>query len=679
MSVAAFLRNGLRLLIPLALASTVLLYLYPLFGRCAFPLPSRDVDAAFEATKALHWPLDRGLDALSRQVLQSVVGGHSEGDQPASPPPPPTKLAPFRLLVLADPQLEGDTSIPTNLLGTFPHVKSIVRHLTWQTQHWCFRERLRQVAHDLVDICFEDIPYLLMSLHKRFDLVGNDFFLAHIYRTLHWWTRPTHVTVLGDLLGSQWIGDDEFQRRSSRYWDRAFRGGERVPDDAASWPEHDYGLAGVLRDEFDPDNVWARRLINVAGNHDIGYAGDLTPELLERYERVFGKANYELRFGAPANASRRRDADYMRVEPEVRIVVLNDMNLDAPAKDTSLQDATYHFLNTVIATSALVEQEGVFTLVLTHIPLHKPQGLCVDAPFFDFHGADDGSGVKEQNMLSPDASKGFLEGIYGMSADPLAAAGGLGRKGLILNGHDHEGCDTYHFVNQTNGTSAAERSWEVARWADAQARGLPALTTAGLPGRREITVRSMMGGFGGNAGLLSLWFDEERWEWEHEFVTCPLGTQHMWWFTHFLDAGVLLVILLYGVVSFLTAVEGRRLIDILFSYSDFDIKTVLQDSVKGIATTLRLDPIDATMAIMLLRVILIATAALASAIPAPSGTVPFKHPIPFKYHGAFNGLLLVPSNTTMAPTPTWTPPNLPICQKGALCDCSRIKDPNSEE
>ncbi|KAK5987047.1 Protein TED1-like protein [Cladobotryum mycophilum] len=537
MSVAAFLRNGLRLLVPLAVASTIYLYLYPFFNGCAFPLPSRDSKEAFEATKKLHWP----YASDQNEKL-------------------PTKLAPFRLLALGDPQLEGDTSIPTVYLGTFPHAKSIVKHLTFQTEHWSLRERLRQTAHDVVDFYFEDIPYLVESLRKRFDLFGNDFYLAHIYRTLHWWSRPTHVTVLGDLVGSQWIEDDEFERRGQRFWHRTFRGGERVPDDVALWPEHEYDLTGML-DGSEEEEVWTRRIMNVVGNHDIGYAGDLTPERLERFERVFGKVNYELRFGIPvddpaANATMRNDEtnpDSTRIEPEIRIILLNDMNLDTPAKNISLQDATYQFLNSVIGTSAAVEYEGIFTLVLTHIPLHKPEGVCVDAPFFDFHSAEDGGGLKEQNLLSGDASKGFLEGIYGMNGDTNAVGNGIGRKGLILNGHDHEGCDTYHFINQTNGTGP-DRSWEVARWADAQARGLPLLAAGGgLPGRREITVRSMMGDFGGNAGLLSLWFNEETWEWEHEFVNCPLGTQHFWWLTHFLDLGAVLLVILYGVVGALSA------------------------------------------------------------------------------------------------------------------------------
>ncbi|KAG5917935.1 hypothetical protein E4U42_007066 [Claviceps africana] len=537
MLVRKFLRNGFGLLAPVAVACSVYLYLYPFFGRCAFPVPTRDVNEAFELTKHLHWPFKQ--DHATPDLL-------------------PTKQAPFRLLAFGDPQLEGDTSIPTAYLGLFPHVKNILRRLTFQIGHDSLRDRVRIILHDVIDIFFEDIPFIFESIRKRFDLFGNDFYLAHIYRTLRWWTQPTHVSVLGDLLGSQWIEDDEFERRGRRFWNRTFLGGERVPDHVAVWPKHEYNLSGLL-DGSEQEKVWTRRIMNVAGNHDIGYAGDLTAERMERFERVFGKANYELRFELPVadaeiNTTIQNDEtnpQSLRLPPELRIVVLNDMNLDTPAKDQGLQNHTYHFINAVIGSACAVEYKGQFTLILTHIPLYKPAGVCVDAPFFDFHAPHDGGGVKEQYLLSADASRGLLEGIFGVSRDPEASGQGLGRPGLVLNGHDHEGCDTYHFVNQTNGTSPDERSWETRRWKDARLSDVPSREKH--PGRREITVRSMMGDFGGNAGLLSMWFNHETWEWEHEYVDCPLGRQHFWWMTHFLILGVLMLGTSYVAVACLEA------------------------------------------------------------------------------------------------------------------------------
>jgi len=550
-SPTTILRNGLRLLFPVSVALTVYLYLFPVFSSCAFPLPpTNNASAAntgrtaFLETAKLHWPL---------------LAGANNGSEPATVIRPP---APFRLLTLGDPQLEGDTSLPITYLGVFPHVKSLARHVTFQSSHESLRHRVRQSLHDLVDIVFEDTFHLLESARKRIDLFGNDFYLAHIYRTVHWWTRPTHISVLGDLVGSQWLDDAEFFRRADRFWSRVFRGTERVPDDLALYPNDEYDLSGYLSANPSNTSIWSRRLINVAGNHDIGYAGDITENRTLRFEQAFGKVNYELRFElplsnetllAPTIFDRITNPTSTHLVPELRIVVLNDMNLDTPAAVPHLQDATYAFVNKIINTAAAVEFKGHFTVVLTHIPLYKPAGVCVDAPLFEFH-EHDGS-LREQNLLSAPASKGFLEGILGMSGDNSAPANGKGRRGIILNGHDHEGCDTFHYINQSV-VVAEGREWEVARWRQAKKKGI--VGQEDLPGVREITVRSMMGDFGGNAGLVSVWFDEGSWEWKVEYATCPLGTQHMWWLVHILD----FVCVVGGLLSVVAWVLGAVGVDV---------------------------------------------------------------------------------------------------------------------
>ena len=543
-SPAALLRNVLRILVPASVALTIYIYLYPVFQTCAFPLPASEASSqsstdpsweAFVETARLHSPWNSN-------------GGGPEGIG-----------APFRLLALGDPQLEGDTSIPNAHTASFPHLWNALEHLTFQSEQPSLRERIRWALHDWVDFVFEDIFNTIESIRKRIDLFGNDFYLAHIYRTVHWWTGPTHVAVLGDLLGSQWIDDDEFERRADRFWSRVARGGERVPDDIAVLPSDDYKVAGYLGTPADNETrAWTRRIINIAGNHDIGYAGDINNERLDRFERFFGRANYELRFELPIETlspgaaatihNESTNPESTRLAPELRIVNLNDMNLDTPALSPEIQDATYDFINAIINTAAAVEFDGHFTIVLTHIPLHKPEGICVDAPFFAFHDHD--GTLQEQNQLSADASRGFLEGIFGMHGDPNAAANGRGRRGLILNGHDHEGCDSYHFINQLQGASPADRSWESMRWAPARDGGI--VGKSGHPGIREITVRSMMGDFGGNAGLLSVWFDEDSWEWKSDFATCSLGRQHMWWVVHILDLATLL-----GGIAYLVLVASK--------------------------------------------------------------------------------------------------------------------------
>ena len=451
----ASLRRTLLVLVPLSVLSTVYLYRYPYFHRCAFPL-----------------------------------------DQGSSSP------APFRLLALGDPQLEGDSLLPNPEDTLLPSLESLWQDLLASRS---ISQRLLVTRHSFRNLVSSDLPRIIQSYRKRLDLFGNDYYLAHIYHTLHRSLDPTHVAVLGDLLGSQWISDEEFERRGWRYWERVFKDGHRVDDE----------VTGSIHVGSLDQNAWKSYIINIAGNHDIGYAGDITAERLQRFERAFGRANWETRFTiGPANVSD---------PPEVRIVVLNSLILDTPAIDQDLQLETYNFINTIIGTSRPVEDQTIATILLTHLPLHKEDGICVDGPWFDFY---EEGGLKEQNHLSYNAGKGILEGIYGMSGDPQAPHGGFGRPGIILTGHDHEGCDVHHHLPAD--PDPASRRWTAEKWNTSSG-------SKAVPGIREITVRSMMGEFGGNAGLLSGWFDEKSQRWAFEYSTCSLGVQHIWWAIHVLD------------------------------------------------------------------------------------------------------------------------------------------------
>ncbi|KAF2437553.1 hypothetical protein P171DRAFT_467617 [Karstenula rhodostoma CBS 690.94] len=529
-------------LAPVALVGTTWLYLYPFFdAACAFPSP-----------------------------------------------PGSTAPAPFRLLALGDPQLEGNTAlrkVRAKVFRSFDNILENVRDAETVLDKWqLVRDAVKGIPKDLVRA-------LEGYVRKPIDIWGNDWYLAHIVRTLRWWTEPSHVAVLGDLLGSQWINNEEFERRSRRYWDVVFRGLERVPDrimtgyqeeeqvmeqdkgeekEDGERPEREKRWGGTV-EVLGQDASWANRAINIAGNHDIGYAGDIDVNRVERFERTYGKVNWDIIFTLPNNTL--PDSAEQHDAPALRLVILNTMNLDTPAFDGDLQRETYDFINHVIITSRSVNDKTHATVLLTHIPLHKEPGVCVDSPFFDFF--DGGSGVKEQNMLSEHASKTVLESVFGLNSNQYADGQGFGRRGIIVNGHDHAGCDVLHYTTQPGVDSACpenvEReahlphvsantstslSPEEAVLEDSIAANdtLPA-PDADLPPRdqdspsdsdsapseegshptwhaqrlpsppythhpdgsctshtsvpriREVTLRSMMGEFEGYAGFLSAWFD----------------------------------------------------------------------------------------------------------------------------------------------------------------------------
>ncbi|KAF2662007.1 hypothetical protein K491DRAFT_686989 [Lophiostoma macrostomum CBS 122681] len=553
---------------PLCLLATTWLYLYPLFHSCGFPLPTPTPDSPHNTT------------------------------HPSLP-----AIAPFRLLALGDPQLEGDSSLPKPDARAFPSFEYLASDLrnsgSWRRGWYILKSALRDAA-------VKDLPKWLEGYRKRIDLWGNDWYLAHIVRQLRWWTQPSHVSVLGDLLGSQWVGDEEFERRAERYWGRVMKGMERVGEDVLGVVEQRVKTKeeeeredkevdgseqgdqeeterivekkwGGTREILGADETWASRVINIAGNHDIGYAGDIDESRIERFERAFGKVNWDIIFTLP-QSDRESTSEINEGDtepPALRLVILNDMNLDTPALSSPLQTETYDFMNHVIATSRPVTDKTHATILLTHIPLHKESGVCVDDPYFAFFSS--GHGVEEQNMLSDYSSKMVLESIFGLSGNSDAEGQGLGRRGIILNGHDHEGCDVLHYVSEKehsclrvelpsdiseewlteyyNNRTSEEPKWHAKRLyrgQESRSKNIEGpVCEAGTPNLREITLRSMMGDFSGYAGFLSAWFDQslgEKGEWRFEFNTCGVGVQHWWWGVHIVDL-ILVVIVVVGLLA----------------------------------------------------------------------------------------------------------------------------------
>lgn len=432
--------------------------------------------------------------------------------------------APFRLLAYGDPQIEGDTSLPDPNAALFPSLHEFRDHVIGST----VMELPGFLAVAFIRMIAFDSMAILQGYRKRLDLYGNDLYLAHLHRSMRRWTKPTHVVVLGDLLGSQWVSDTEFERRADRFWKRIFVDMEKVPDNLTSTGLH-LGVGNARSEE------WAGYLINIAGNHDIGYAGDIDTPRIERFERTFGKVNYNLSFALPAT-------DGIEPGPTLRLVMLNSMNLDSPAYNKQLQNASLDFLASQTHYTADTLRSQDATVLLTHIPLYKPDGMCVDDALFDYFSANQGAGIMEQNHLTNTTSLNILDGLFVTNRED---AQGLSR-GIILNGHDHEGCSVQHHrpTDNASSTHLTIGGWHTKSYQYND-------TASNVPEAiREITLRSMMGEFGGNAGLLSAWFDETDAQWRFEYSDCAFGVQHIWWTAHVLT-------LLVGLVASSAFVAAR--------------------------------------------------------------------------------------------------------------------------
>nr|CAG8441532.1 1843_t:CDS:2 [Entrophospora candida] len=294
------------------------------------------------------------------------------------------------------------------------------------------------------------------GIRGKIDLFGNDLYLRHIYTSFVsldslFSSKPTHTIVLGDLFSSQWIKDKEFKQRTERY----------------KW------IFG------DPKGEYNHKLINLTGNHDIGYSGDMNKHRVERWKEAFGEMNFIKKFH--------------------KLAIINSMNVDGPVLDEELHYETWSFLRKL---SDEEDYRNTPLILLTHIPIHKEEGICVDGPMIVYNSDNT---IKEQNHLSQNSSNFILTKL---------------KPRFIFAGHDHEGCDVTHVIRlndnyDSNNNNSDEYTIESFRTNIFESKRQEIL------GRkqdeeydedgnlkswivREVTVRSMMGGFSGNAGLFEI-------------------------------------------------------------------------------------------------------------------------------------------------------------------------------
>ncbi|GAV49294.1 hypothetical protein ZYGR_0N07010 [Zygosaccharomyces rouxii] len=368
--------------------------------------------------------------------------------------------------------------------------------------------------------------------NTRLDIYGNDHYLGHIVSVMEQRLRPSHVAVLGDLFSSQWISDSEFYNRSSRYLTRLFHRDTTWLKDLKELEHDDNGLYKIdwmtwgqsLNRKCEEEKPWNLEFgysdvhswdpekedylfINVTGNHDIGYSGDTTYQHLARYNQVFGKDNYWIEYD--------RDTDH-----PWRIVVLNSLLLEGPALQPEFLDVTWEFLTQLAERNF----EGN-TILLTHVPFYKEEGLCSDGPNFEYYPEDHASEpyksklLRSQNHLSEKVTNEVLNLVFHNR-----------KPGIILTGHDHEGCKTIYNKNFDDDTWTASK----------EAKSDLAV--------QEITVRAMMGEFDGNTGLLTGHFDRDQGDWEFHFKLCPFMVQHVWWVAKIF---LIVTVLLWSITFFM--------------------------------------------------------------------------------------------------------------------------------
>ncbi|VFQ68971.1 unnamed protein product [Cuscuta campestris] len=155
------------------------------------------------------------------------------------------------------------------------------------------------------------------------------------------------------------------------------------------------------------------KLFYLAGNHDVGYAAfhSRMPQVIRRYEKVFGVRNYHFTIGA------------------VNFIAVDAQTLDG--KPQGIETATtWNFVKEV--SKNITSRPSV---LLTHIPLYRPDwtscGPYRASPFINqrINRDDHDKEILYQNYVTEEHTNHLLELIK-----PV----------LILSGHDHDQCTIVH-------------------------------------------------------------------------------------------------------------------------------------------------------------------------------------------------------------------------------------------
>ncbi|KAJ2473316.1 hypothetical protein GGI02_000939 [Coemansia sp. RSA 2322] len=305
----------------------------------------------------------------------------------------------------------------------------------------------------------------------KYDLLVNDYYQHHVYKATIAAFCPHYVVTMGDIFSSQWVSKDEYNRRLQRF----------------RWISH----------QIDSSNRPTRSnhiYYYMAGNHDIGYGEETEAYHINRFASNFGPLNTEW---------------LTRVDGKLhRFAILNAMNLDK-TRHAEYRAQAWSFVKHLAAER---QQNPEIPLILfSHIPLHKQADACTAAAGTRYL---DGF-VEYQDYLSPTTSAYLLHCLA-----PV----------FVLSGHDHDGCRAAHTVKADAGYGIALGNsgkllrlskdlcgmspedldnYQASIEAFAHQTVAPATGFNGTAGTStwdtlEVTVRSVMGAYGGAAGVFDI-------------------------------------------------------------------------------------------------------------------------------------------------------------------------------
>ncbi|KAJ3155629.1 hypothetical protein HDU89_006597 [Geranomyces variabilis] len=224
----------------------------------------------------------------------------------------------------------------------------------------------------------------------------SDIYMKRNFKALQTLLHPDAIFVLGDMMDGarEWLGarQDYFPPELARL-QSVFK----------------------LRDPSTP-MFWA------AGNHDIGYGNQVIPAAYDRYRATFGGPNYSIEL---ANQT---------------IIVLDTVSLSASVSSPAY-DAARAFLDSLNGDARTGPR-----ILVTHIPLYRPNGSPCGSKRGYSRMIDQGRGYQYQNLVVESLSREILDKI---------------RPTLVLSGDDHDWCE---YTHTTESYSAVELTVATFSW-----------------------------------------------------------------------------------------------------------------------------------------------------------------------------------------------------------------------
>lgn len=208
----------------------------------------------------------------------------------------------------------------------------------------------------------------------KFNVHLNDVMLRHILRSTHKITQPHATLFLGDI--------HSFERqRDKEFWHRVDRFRKTLPSSTASPPQ---------------------LVLNISGNHDIGYGAFTSRYITQRWNEAFGESNWAVELG-----------DHL-------LVGVDAMVLDG-SRDRRQQRAAWEHLSKV---SQVKGDKPV--IIATHVPLYKDADTTarLGCEAGRTHMAKDGV-PQYQTYLSEETTDALLSKL-----EPR----------WVFAGHNHDGC-----------------------------------------------------------------------------------------------------------------------------------------------------------------------------------------------------------------------------------------------